>query len=132
MENLVKIAKERNELHQGSAWWELKENLKFHTADEVDYRMIDVMWKQAELDDGLDKWDEQFLNAVSGEYKTQQQLEQDKAIQQLQMQQRMYQNAQQAQLHQAGAVYPGGVYPVTSTSTSGAGLFKNLFGGAGK
>lgn len=102
MENLVKIAKERNELHQGSAWWELKENLKFHTVDEVDYRMIDVMWKQAELDDGLDKWDEQFLNAVSGEYKTQQQLDLDNQLRQHQLYQAAIQlQHNQLQAHQA-------------------------------
>jgi hypothetical protein len=97
MERLLQIAKERDELHEHSAWWELKQNLKYHaTNEEVD--MIDRMWNLAEAGLHLDHWDEDFLLAVSGEYKTQKQRLDEMNYQFFQQQQ-----LQQAQLQRAQA-----------------------------
>lgn len=99
MERLVQIAKERDELHEHSAWWELKQNLKYHaTNEEVD--MIDRMWNLAEAGLHLDHWDEDFLLAVSGEYKTQKQRMDEMSYQFFQQRQQIQQAHQQAILAQ--------------------------------
>jgi hypothetical protein len=130
IERLIQVAKERGELHSGTAWDELKDSLK-RCATKEEEKIIDDAWMLAEREEYLAKWDEDFLLAISGEYKTQREYAKEYEAQKMQMQQlyqqQKYQNAMQA--HGAGA---GTIYPVTSTNTSSAGLFGNLFGGAGK
>lgn len=103
MENLVKIAKERNELLEGTAWWELKENLKFHTVDDAEFKLIDTIWNGAARDDHLDKWDERFLEAVAGDYKTQAEIA---------LEQQMHLHKLHQQVSQNTPLKPGAIHPV--------------------
>lgn len=128
MENLVKIAKERNELLEGSAWWELKENLKFHTVDDAEFKLIDTMWNGAVRDDHLDKWDERFLEAVAGDYKTQAQIAHEQQIQMYKLQQQATSQLQN-QLAQAKVSTKPNAYAQITQNQGLLGGLKGLLGG---
>jgi len=134
IERVVQIAKEKGELRENTAWWELKNDLKRYATHE-EKEMIDDVWWKAEREEYLPKWDERFLIAVSGEYKTQEQLEYDKQLRQYQLQQAALQNqlqqaALQNQLYQPGAIYPAAQNQQNPYQNAGLlnGL-KGIFGG---
>lgn len=123
MEKLIQVAKERDELHEHSSWWELKENLKYHaTREEVE--MIDRLWINAEAGLALETWDENFLLAISGEYKTQKQRMDELSSQFYQQSLAQQVKAQQAQMQAQLQQNP---YQNTGTS----GLIGSLLGKIG-
>lgn len=124
IERVVQVAKERDELKTGTAWWELMMDLKrYATQEEKD--MIDDTWFRAERDEYLPKWDERFLEAISGDYKTQAEiaLEQQMHLHKLHQQANQAMQVSQQQLNQSIAQAQNQPNPYQN-----AGLFNGLKG----
>lgn len=96
IERVVQVAKEKNDWGRDSVWRDLKDKLKLYAFDEAEKMMIEQVWWEAERQTYIDKWDEDFLSAIAGEYKTEAQLQAERELQMWRMQnQALQQQAQQ-------------------------------------
>ena len=101
IERVVQVAKEKNDWGRDSVWRELKDKLKSYAFDEAEKMMIEQVWWEAERQTYIEKWDEDFLNAIAGEYKTEAQLQAERELQMWRMQNQAMQQVSQQQLNQA-------------------------------
>ena len=101
IERVVQVAKEKNDWGRDSVWRDLKDKLKLYAFDEAEKMMIEQVWWEAERQVYIDKWDEDFLSAIAGEYKTEAQLQAERELQMWRMQNQALQQVSQQQLNQS-------------------------------